>query len=237
MTCAACDNRGVDSQACRLRILAGADLHGRAAPADWFYSLARERSPELIAFAGDFVTGRPLEFLREVLRELRGLAPAVYVVPGNWDPRESLIVLDEEAHDGLRNLHKASAWLAGYSFAGLGGSITTPPGNTPLEGPDSGFAEPLAPNLPADVWLLHQPLRGFCDRVATGANVGSDSLRDLYAAQVAQPRLIISGHIHEAGGVERFKGTTFVNPGPLLDRRAAWIELEGTEVRVELLHG
>lgn len=227
----------MDSPARSLRILATADLHGRAGAAEWFYSQALERSPDLIVFAGDFITGKPLEFLREVLRELRGLAPAVYAVPGNWDPREALITLDEEAQDGLRNLHKASAWLSGYSFAGLGGSITTPPGNTPMEAPDEGFAEPLSAYLPADIWVLHQPLRGFCDKVGSGQNVGSDSLRELYAAQAAAPLLVVSGHIHEAGGCESFHGTTFLNPGPLLDRRAAWVELGGDSVRVELLHG
>jgi uncharacterized protein len=233
-----CDNSSVEAESHgrSLRILASADLHGRLGAAEWFYDLARARRPELIVFCGDFITGRPLDSLREVLRELRGLAPCVYVLPGNWDPREGLIAMDEEAHDGLRNLHKASAWLGGYSFAGLGGSITTPPGNTPLEGPDEGFATALEAYLPADVWLLHQPLRGFRDKVADGQNVGSDSLRELYAAQESPPLLVLSGHIHEAGGVEVFRGTTFVNPGPLLEQRAALIQLSGDNVGVELLH-
>lgn len=227
----------MDVPARRLRILASADLHGRAGAAEWFYAEARQRRPDLIVFAGDFITGKPLGFLRESLRELRSLAPAVYVIPGNWDPREGLIAMDEEAQDGLRNLHKSTAWLGGYSFAGLGGSITTPPGNTPLEMPDAGFADPLTAGLPADIWVLHQPLRGFCDKVASGQNVGSDSLRELFAAQEEPPRLVISGHIHEAGGCEAFRGTTFLNPGPLLERRAAWVELQGDNLEVELLHG
>jgi Icc-related predicted phosphoesterase len=220
-----------------LNILASADLHGRGGAADWFYELAAERKPELIVFAGDFITGKPLEFLREMLRELRRLAPAVHVIPGNWDPREALITLDEEAQDGLRNLHKAAAYCNGYIFAGLGGSITTPPGNTPMEQPDEGFADPLRPYLPADVWLLHQPLMGFRDRIGSGANVGSDSLRSLWQEQEVKPLLVLSGHIHEAGGVDVYGGSSFVNPGPLLDRRAAWISLSGDDVAVELLEG
>jgi Icc-related predicted phosphoesterase len=230
--------------ASQLRILAAGDLHGSQRGADWLYRKAAELKPDLVAFLGDFVTGGPLEFAVEVLRELRMLNCACYAIPGNWDPREILIHLDEQAHDGLRNLHKASGYIGGYSFAGLGGSTTTPRANSPIESPDDAdFAAPLAARLPADVWVLHNPLHGFRDVVSSGAHVGSTILRALYDAQGQDgiaPLLVVSGHIHEAAGVERGgpkDATLFVNPGPLSQLSAALITLSVRRAEAEMLGG
>jgi Icc-related predicted phosphoesterase len=225
----------------KLTMLVGADAHGHQPGLDWFYGVARERQPQLVCFLGDFVNRGPMEFIKDALFELRSLAPHSYVVPGNWDPREMLIELDAMAHDGMRNLHKHGAFCQGYSFAGMGGSIPTPQGGSPFEGPaDEGFADPLRMYLPADVWLLHQPLMGFRDKTASGPNVGSDALRELWTELDSKPLLVLSGHIHEAGGVDVWQGTTFVNPGPLTDKggfgpACAWITLDGNSVTVEQL--
>jgi Icc-related predicted phosphoesterase len=223
----------------QLTILAGGDAHGNQAGLDWFYSLALARKPQLVVFLGDFVNRGPLDFIRHALYDLRALAPACFVIPGNWDPREMLIELDHLATDGMRNLHKHSGFCQGYAFAGLGGGIPTPRGDTPFEGTaDDGFADPLRMYLPADVWLLHQPVQGFRDKTAGGANVGSDSLRELWEEQDHKPLLVLSGHIHEASGSDSWHGTTFVNPGPLTAQggygpACARITLDGDTVSVE----
>jgi Icc-related predicted phosphoesterase len=223
--------------AASLTILAAGDLHGSQRGADWLYRKAAELQPALVLFLGDFVTGGPLEFAIEVLRELRMLDCACYAIPGNWDPREITVHMDEQAYDGLRNLHKASAWLGGYSFAGLGGSIPTPGGKSPLEAlDDADFAAPLAARLPADVWLLHNPLHGYRDVAAGHGSVGSQALLALYDEQEEPPLLVVSGHIHEAAGIERGgadDATLFVNPGPLSQLSAALITPSGTPNRIE----
>jgi len=219
----------------RLKILVGADLHNSRSGLDWFCKLAAAHKPELITFLGDIINEQPLTFFKEVLGVLRDLAPAVFVIPGNWDPREALVEMDIAAFDGLKHLHKASAELAGYRFAGLGGSTPTPLGTTPLEGPEQGFASPLAPLLPADVWLLHNPVAGYRDLAGGTRNVGSPSLYELWRAQDPRPVLVLSGHIHEAAGFERAAPTTFVNPGSLKQRSAAMVTLTGTDTQVEML--
>ena len=226
-----------------LRILAAGDLHGSQRGADWLYRQAAALQPDLVLFLGDFVTGGPLAFCVEVLRELRMLEAPCFVIPGNWDPREVTVHMDEQAYDGLRNLHKASAYVGGYHFAGLGGSIPTPGGKSPLESPDDGFAEPLAARLPADVWVLHNPLRDYRDSATAGGNVGSTSLRALYDEQAVDgtaPLLVVSGHIHEARGIERGgpdDATLFVNPGPLSQLNAALITIAGRRAEAELVDG
>jgi hypothetical protein len=104
-----------------------------------------------------------------------------------------------------------------------------------MEAPDAGFAAPLAAFLPADVWLLHNPVYGYRDAVAHGEHVGSHSLEALWRSQDQPPLLVLSGHIHEAAGVEEAQGTVFVNPGSLASRRAAWIELSSSSANVQLL--
>jgi Icc-related predicted phosphoesterase len=224
----------------KLTILAGADAHGHQPGLDWFYGIARERQPQLLCFLGDFINRGPLEFIREALLDMRALAPHCFVIPGNWDPRQMLITLDELSHDGMRNLHKHGAFCCGYNFAGLGGSIRTPAKDTPIEAEDEGFADPLRPYLPADVWLLHQPMSGFRDKVASGANIGSEALRALWEEQQHKPLLVLSAHVHECGGLDAWQGCTFVNPGPLTNAGGygpccAWIELEADRVSVEEL--
>lgn len=221
-----------------LRLLLAGDLHGSEKGLAWFYSQAEELKPELIVFVGDFVTGGPLSFVRDVLASLRDLAPQVFVIPGNWDPRESLVAMDEAAFDGLRNLHKSAGWAGGYSFAGLGGSTPTPHGGSPFEAvaDDEFFADPLRLHLPADIWVLHNPVYGFRDRVASsGANAGSEALLTVFKEQDPAPRLVLSGHIHEARGVDSWRGTTFVNAGPLSACGAVLIELRGDEVTNTML--
>lgn len=220
-----------------LELLAGSDLHNSRPGFDWFCGLAEQLRPELIVYLGDFVNRQPLSFIREVLVTLRQLAPACFVVPGNWDPREVLIEIDAAAIDGLRNLHRSRAYLAGYSFAGLGGSTTTPVGTTPLESAEVGFADPLEPLLPADIWLLHNPLHGWRDLAGGTAHVGSRELARLFALQEQPPLLVLSGHIHEAAGFEQHAATTFVNPGSLAARRAARVTLTNRNASVVMLEG
>lgn len=231
----------MDAATPSLTILAAGDLHGSQRGADWLYRKVAEVKPGLVLFLGDFVTGGPLEFAVEVLRELRMLDPPCYVIPGNWDPREITVHMDEQAYDGLRNLHKASAYIAGYSFAGMGGSIPTPSHKSPIEAPDDeDFATPLAARLPADVWVLHQPLYGLRDVAAGHGNIGSHALRALYDEQEEKPLLVVSGHVHEAAGIERggpADATLFVNPGPLSQLSAGLITLNGRQASAEMLSG
>jgi Icc-related predicted phosphoesterase len=220
-----------------LKILAGSDLHNSKQGLEWFIHQAEALQPDLVVFLGDFITGEPLAFIRETLIELRGLAPHCFVVPGNWDPRNALVEIDRQAYDGLRNLHKAQAQAGGYLFVGIGGSITTPIGTTPLESTDEGFAEPTRSLLPVDIWLLHNPLKGLRDQVGSGMHVGSESLLELWSEQEQKPLLVLSGHIHEAAGHEIHGGTVFCNPGSLAEKSASWIMLKGDTIDVEMLGG
>jgi Icc-related predicted phosphoesterase len=80
------------------------------------------------------------------------------------------------------------------------------------------LAELAALSPPAEtVYLLHSPPRDTsCDVISTRQHVGSRAIRAFIEAR--QPRLVLSGHIHESPRVsgtwrDRLGGTTVVNPG------------------------
>ncbi len=221
----------------QLKLLVGSDLHNDSAALDWFCNLAEEHTPDVVVFLGDFITHEPISFLKETLIDLRDLADHILVIPGNHDPRQALVEIDILAFDGLKHLHKQSAFIGGLSFAGLGGSVTTPKGLGELEYPDEGFAELLASQVPADVWVLHCPLYGILDQNTPGIMFGSKSLLELFDTQTDPPRLVLSGHAHDGVGVEVQGQTHFVNPGSLMNRSAAIVEITADAIDVRHISG
>jgi len=218
-----------------MTILVGSDLHNDEGALEWFCTLAEQHRPDMIAFLGDFVTGGPVSYVREVALTLRPLAEYVLAVPGNHDPRESLVELDIVSIDGFKNLHKQAAWINGFSFAGLGGSIHTPKHAGEFEFDDEGYADGLVACLPADIWVLHNPLKGFLDVMPSGVSLGSESLLKAYREQSLPPQLVLSGHVHAQAGSQRFGPTLFLNPGSLAEGSAALVSLAGTTVMPQML--
>jgi putative phosphoesterase len=203
-----------------MRLLVGTDLHNNARAKAWFCDLADETKPDIVVFLGDFITFEPLNFAKEVLADLASFQTKVLIVPGNCDPRDVLLQIDKT--DGVVNLHNTRVEIDGVRFAGKGGSITCP-SPTPFESPDEGFADSLEPMMnELDVLVLHQPVLGYRDKVNGDRSVGSQSLAKLVALN--HPRLVLSGHIHEAKGMDVHNHTYFINPGPLLEMNAAVIE-------------
>lgn len=206
----------------KMKLLVGADLHNNASGMKWFCELAEAETPDAVVFLGDFITFSPMAFARQAIRDLTTVADTVIVVPGNCDPRD--ILLDLERADGIISLHNRQIEIDGVRFAGRGGSIACP-SPTPFEENDDSFASSLARVAEgAEILVLHQPVFGYRDVAAGGQHVGSKSLREL--VQKLKPRLVLSGHIHEAQGVDREGGLVFVNPGALLAMNAAVVQYQ-----------
>ncbi|UCF08910.1 MAG: hypothetical protein JSW28_04265 [Thermoplasmata archaeon] len=81
--------------------------------------------------------------------------------------------------------------------------------------------------------MSHAPAQGHLDSTATLEKLGSQAVS--WIVSEFKPPLVISGHIHEARGVEKEGATTYVNPGPASQGYAAIIDVEGKEVKVELI--
>lgn len=208
-----------------MRILQVTDVHGSPRALEQSRWALREHEPDLFLVTGDVTNFGPLAFARTFLE---GRPVPTYAIPGNCDPRAIVPLLEEL---GV-SLHGRRVEVGGELLVGFGGSNPTPFG-TPFELREGEIEAGLEPLLAEGAILVtHAPPYGTLDVVPGAGHVGSRALRrlvDRYA-----PKLVLCGHIHEGRGVEE-GATTVVNAGPAMDGYAALVEVDGPDVRVQLL--
>jgi Icc-related predicted phosphoesterase len=136
------------------------------------------------------------------------------------------------------NLHKKREVIGETTFIGYGGSNHTP-FSTPFEVPESTIQtdlDELCQPIPSLPWVLvtHAPPHNTrIDRTGKGIHVGSEAIR--YIIKKYNPTIAISGHIHEAMGIDNLSQTILVNPGPAYDQNAAIVEIQKKEAVVKLI--
>lgn len=210
-----------------MRILAIADVHGSVSVRKDVLTWVAEHTPNIVVVAGDITQFGPPEWAEDFLNSipLKTLA-----VPGNCDPKG---VLEAIENSPAIPLHGQKVEEEGYTFVGLGGSNQTPFG-TPFELSEEEIYETLKDIMEEKAVLVtHGPARGHLDSTATAEKLGSQAVS--WIVTEFKPLLVISAHIHEARGVEQEGGTAFVNPGPASQGYSAIIDLDGEEVKVELI--
>ncbi len=163
-----------------------------------------------------------LEFLKDDAKLL--------TMPGNCDQPEIVDIMKK--HD--MNFHEKVVELDGTSFIGLGGSNPTP-FETPMELSEEEISEKLTKlfeqaKTEKIVLVTHFPPKDTkCDRVPSGAHVGSTSLRKIIEDK--RPSACICSHIHESAGEEDFIGETkIVNVGMLSHGNGVVIKTNPFEV-------
>jgi Icc-related predicted phosphoesterase len=208
-----------------MRFLAISDLHGDYSHIETICDRAGEFDAVLIA--GDLTDFGPDE---KVLELLKMFTKPILAVPGNCDNVSLLKLLDEKTICLHNSFHK----MGELTFVGLGGSNPTP-FNTPFELSEKRIGESietLLSRLNTDkkiILLSHFPPRNTTDRLPFG-NVGSVALERF----LGRFDLIVCGHIHEARGIVRVKGTNIVNPGEASKGQAAMITIDD-EITVEFI--
>ena len=169
----------------------------------------------VVLLVGDLTNfGRQAAAAR-VVGAVRKYNDRIYAVPGNCDYPEVDAYLTRE---GI-NLHRRSIVMNGIAFVGIGGSLPCP-GKTPNEFSEKDFetflveaSSGLSPDVPI-ILVSHQPPRDtVTDLARIGRHVGSESVRAFISK--TQPILCLTGHIHEARGMDSIGRTKIVNPGPL----------------------
>ncbi len=188
-----------------------------------------ERKPDAILIAGDITNFGTSKTAEEVLKPFLGLKIPVVAVHGNCDGRdvpEYLETLGISAHD--RRVE-----VGGVGVVGIGGSNVTP-FHTIWELTEDEIWGILRRNYhPGDVVLSHAPPYGTkVDLTRSSFHVGSRALRKFIEDN--RPPLVVTGHIHEARGVDRIGNTLIVNPGPLFRGYYALIDI--AEQKVLLMH-
>ena len=214
-----------------MKIIALTDIHSKFAGIDGIADDLREADVALLP--GDLTMFGRRDAAMEVLDAVRRYNEVVYAVMGNCDYPEVEELLNEE---GIC-LHRQHAQLNGVAFVGLGGSLACP-APTLNEWTEEQTAEHLGAalvDLPAETPMIlvsHQPPKDtVVDIAGNGMHVGSTAVREFIEEH--QPLVCFSGHIHEAQGTDAIGNTKLINPGPFMEGKYAWVELEEGTCRVE----
>lgn len=214
-----------------MRIAYIVDVHGRFdAVVDVVRSLG---TVDALVIGGDLTNaGSPADAERAIAL-WRPLAPTLLAVAGNMDSPS----IDATLVELGVSLDGRGVVLGDVGLHGVSGSGPTPL-STPHELPDDELGRRAAAGAAAidgcrvRIFCPHSPPRGTaCDRLASGAHVGSPALRAFVERE--QPDLVLCGHIHEARGEDEIGRTRIVNPGPALAGHCALVEI-GDELAVTL---
>jgi hypothetical protein len=207
------------------------DVHGHveAVPS----AIAEIGAVDLLVVGGDITTGGTPEQAEGAVERWRPLAPHFLALAGNMDsPAIDARLADlGVALDG-RGLRFGDVGVFGVSAAPIS------PLHTPYELPERELERRIEAGLAAvegcrvKIFCPHAPpLETACDRLRSGAHVGSSAVRSV--VERAQPDLVLCGHIHESRGVDEIGRSRVVNPGPAIAGHYAVVEI-GDAVTVRL---
>jgi Icc-related predicted phosphoesterase len=209
-----------------MRILVFSDVHSSNRTIEMAIDDINTYSPELLLISGDITHFGPSSFANAFLDaiDIRTLA-----IPGNCDPPDVLSVLKERGVD----LHEKRETIEGFDFVGFGGSNTTPFDTIMEFDEEVIFASLDNIMVEESVLVTHVPPKGFVDATPNGIHAGSRAVKEI--VEKYRPRLSVSGHIHEARGLNEEGGTVFLNPGSARMGFRAIVELTMDDVGVKLL--
>lgn len=213
-------------------IIALTDIHGKIDHLPAISDILQQA--DLVLIAGDITNFGGWNQAEQIISSISQYSKQILAVSGNCD---SPSVEDYLNSEGI-NLHCNYVNIEGVNFAGIGGSLPCP-GKTLNESPDKDFQIFLA-SMEAEVsstdpfvLMTHQPAWGTkVDTVGQDQHTGSIAIRDFIEKN--KPLLAISGHIHEAAGVDSIGDTVVINPGPFHLGRYAYIQIEGGTVSAEI---
>lgn len=206
-------------------MLAFTDFHGSREAFQRARQAIRNEKPDLVIVAGDIVNYN-VEGAMRFLSDLAESGRPVYFVPGNMDGVE---LIAWSGSGNVHALHGRCEYWGNVALVGLGGS---PRGvfTTPIEFGEEIAAEVLERALKnyhgGDLILVsHCPPRDTkVDRVLTGQHIGSISVRKF--VERTQPKVVLSGHVHEAQGEDKIGSSVLVNTGPAKSGNYATINMD-----------
>ncbi len=169
----------------------------------------KDEKADLVIFAGDAGSKEMVDLIAETLGERLLMVPGNNELP-DWIPEEVSVHGRVVERNGLR-------------IGGLGGSLKTPFG-TIFEW-DEDYARSVLSSLGSvDILVSHTPPAGtVLARTRSGEDIGSYAVREYIEEN--KPSLVITGHVHERGGISIALGkTVIVNPG----KRGAILSPDGS---------
>ena len=214
-----------------LNILAFTDFHGNHEAYGRAKELIANGKPDFVIVAGDIVNRDPNR-AKQFLFDLASAGSPVYFVPGNMDSDE---LRNWPGGENVYALHGRCENTETVTLIGLGGSPHGP-FRTIFEYSEeeaSELVEAAAKSYHGGqlIFVSHcPPMNTKLDQVTSGAHVGSTAVREFVERR--QPILVVSGHVHEAQGIDTIGPSLLVNTGPAQLGHYAKITL-GNDVAVK----
>lgn len=205
-----------------MKMLLISDGHGAIDNLKAIKNIASE--VDAVLFAGDFAAFNKAETGLPFLKELKTIHKNVYSVLGNCDEPSFI----EELIKNNINVQASKQHFKEFTIMGSGGASKFT-GATPNERTDEDLAKDITNSYEKNecenlIIITHNPPHGVkVDKVAPLIHVGSKLIRKFI--ENAQPIIAISGHIHEAYGIDAIGKTVIVNPGALCNGRYAIAEI------------
>lgn len=208
-----------------MRFLVLTDIHSRQRVIRFANRQLDERRLDAVIVLGDITHFGPASWAGEFLSQI---SKPAYAVTGNCDPAGTL----EEIERFATSLHRRKAVVDGWTMGGHGGSNFTI-FNTPNELSEEEIERGLRPVMEKGmVLVVHCPPLGTLDMTSVRKHAGSVAIAKL--VDEFRPRVVLSGHIHEARGIVERDGTLYMNPGAAKDGFAGVLELND-EPKAKLL--
>lgn len=211
-----------------VKLIAFGDIHEHAGNVGKIDGIS---DADAVIITGDLTNFAGASKAKEVIESIKRYNPRVYAQLGNLDQKEVNGCLDEL---GI-NLHANGIIIQGVGIFGVGGSNPTP-FNTPTEYSEEQIEAFIRKgyekikDLPLKIMVPHAPpYNTKVDVVDSVVHVGSTAVREFIERY--QPRLCLTGHIHEAVGTDRIGETIIINPGMLRD--GGYIEVVEKDGRLE----
>jgi hypothetical protein len=215
-----------------MRIAYVVDVHGRFDTVRT--ALDEIGAVDVLVVGGDITTFGTPDDAERAIELWRPLAPRLLAVAGNCDSRE----IDTRLLELGVSIAGRGVTVGEVAFYGVSAAPHSPL-HTPYEVPDEMLLEQAEAGLAeiADarlsVFCPHAPpYRTRCDRLWSGAHVGSPALREFIVRE--QPDLVLCGHIHEARAEDAIERSRIVNPGPISDGSYALATIDDGALEVTL---
>jgi len=209
-----------------VRIAYVVDVHDRVAAVGDV--LARTGPVDVLVVGGDITTAGSPAGAERAIELWRPLTPRLFAVAGNMDSP----AIDARLAELGVSIDGRGVDLDGVGLHGVSASAFTPL-HTPYELPDeelgrradAGHADVAGCRV--RIFCPHSPpYDTACDRLRSGARVGSAAIRAFVERE--QPDLVLCGHIHESRGEDAIGRSRIVNPGPAFDGHYALVEVGAT---------
>ncbi len=208
-----------------MRFLVLSDVHSRQKVIRFANRYLEEMRLDGVIALGDITHFGPANWAGEFFSQL---SRPSYAVTGNCDPVGTL----EEIERTATSLHRRKVRVGQWTLGGHGGSNFTI-FNTPNELSEGEIEAGLRPIMERGmVLVVHCPPLGTLDMTSVRKHAGSVAIAKL--VEEYRPKVVLSGHIHEARGIVEKDGTLYMNPGAAKDGFAGVLEL-GTRAKAMLL--